>query len=72
MQGIAHEKIIEIIKEYRKNVSWDTWKIKNSVMFTIKAKYGDSINMKSVGVIYDSLTAAEIKERAEENETRRT
>jgi hypothetical protein len=64
MYEIKREKIIEIMQEYMRNVSWSTWKKKSSILFSIKSKYGDALNIKNAEAIYDSLTNTEMERRA--------
>jgi len=58
---MTDEKIEEILKDNFKKFGWNTWKKKSSVLFGMKAKYGDSLDSKIASNIYDKIYEREIK-----------
>jgi len=45
----------EILKKTRKDIGWVAWKSKTSVIFSLRAKYGDSIDKDEAVKIYDQM-----------------
>ena len=66
--GLPKEKIIEILKQHMDNVSWITWQNKQSILFHLRAVYGDDLfDMEVAGILYDSITQTEEERRNNES-----
>jgi hypothetical protein len=58
---MTEDKLRDILEDNFKKFGWNTWKNKSSILFTLKAKYGSSFDIKIAESIYDDIYAREIK-----------
>jgi hypothetical protein len=61
MAGLDREHIREIMEDMFQKLGIHSWKNREAIIFSIRAKYGDSLNLKDTSEIYQ-----EILEKAEE------
>jgi len=65
MPELHRDKIAEILIDYNLNLSNHEWKNKESVLFKLRAHYGDCIDKNKAGLIYDEVNALVKKEERE-------
>jgi len=63
---MTDEHLQNIMEDNFKKFGWNTWKNKSSILFALKAKYGDSFDVKIAEPIYDDIYKREIKKIEEE------
>jgi len=49
----------EILRQIRKDIGKAAWQSKSSVLFSLRAKYGDIIDKEVVSKIYDKIQKEE-------------
>jgi hypothetical protein len=52
---MTFEKMVEIMEDNFKKFGWNTWKNKESIIFNMRAKYGDSFDKDMASIIYDTI-----------------
>jgi hypothetical protein len=56
---ISEEKIKELLLVLRKGLGKNIWKNKQSILFTLKSTYGDSLDTTIASRLYDEITKDE-------------
>jgi hypothetical protein len=56
---IEEQELLRIMQVLKAQMGKMAWKSKDSVLFSLKAKYGESFNMEVAKKIYDQLTPHE-------------
>jgi len=64
---MTEEHLIWVMEDNFKKFGWNTWKNKSSILFALKAKYGDSFDVEIAESIYDTICERELKKIEEEN-----
>jgi len=52
---MTKEQIKKILKDLLETLGWEVWKNKNSMLFTLRAKYGSQFNSELTSNVYDNL-----------------
>ena len=62
------EKIESILKDSLQKMGWYTWSKKQSTLFSIKSKYGSSLDNDIASEVYDKIYDAELQRKEKDYE----
>jgi hypothetical protein len=63
---MTEEKMREIMEEAFQSFGWVIWQGKPSIIFALKAKYGEIFDVKKAEEIYNVITERERQKREED------
>ena len=55
MAGLDEDHLNRILKDSYQKLGWYTWKNKNGIIFSMKVKYGSSLDIELTEKVYDRL-----------------